>query len=610
MCGIVGYIGKNDCFDYILDGLKQLQNRGYDSAGLCTIFEKDFKITKFASDNESALTKIERNKNKHNKCKIGIGHTRWATHGEKNDINSHPHNDMYDNFSVVHNGIIENYSEIKNFLIKENFCFKSQTDTEVIVNLISYYYQKRGDGDVLFSIKEALSELQGTYALCILFKNETNKIYLTRKGSPLNVGINDDFAMISSENSGFCNLFKSYISVDNNDICILTNHDEKFNLVSDKKYEEKLLNHQEIILTPDPYPHWTLKEIYEQPISIQRAISFGGRVNNDEIKLGGLECKKDILKEINNLILLGCGTSLYAAQIGCYFLKEFCNFNTVQVFDGSEFCKNDIPKVGKTALIFLSQSGETRDLFESLKLANEFNLITIGIINVVDSYIAKEVDCGVYLNAGREVGVASTKSFTSQVIILKLISLWFAKIKEIKVVKKPEIIKSMYNLSYDIKSVIENNRDKVKMLAEKIKDKKSLFLLGKNSNEYYAKEGSLKLKEIGYIHSEAYNSSALKHGPYSLLEEDFPVIIFLNRDEFYEKNLSIIEEIKSRKGFVIVISEMIPEKCDFFLQINNNKSFKGLLSVILIQLLSYELSIIKGIDPDKPRNLAKVVTTD
>lgn len=610
MCGIIGYIGYECCYCNILNGLKQLQNRGYDSAGISTIADNKFITTKYAStQDETAITKLTKYENLHQESHIGIGHTRWATHGEKSDINSHPHIDFHGNFSLVHNGIIENYQDIKVFLEKNEFKLVSQTDTEVIVNLISYYYNLCKN--VTESINKTIEKIEGSYALCIICRHEPDMLYCIRRGSPLLVGICEKYAIVASENSGFCNMIKNCICLDDNDLCIIKKKNKGIKITTNNMYKERTV----AIDTSNKlgeYKHWMLKEIMEQPEAINRAINMGGRLASDEtVKLGGLDGMKKELLELNNLILLGCGTSYNACLIGCDYFKDMCNFNTVQVFDGAEFSEKDIPKkYGKTGLLLLSQSGETKDLFRCIDIGKKNDMCLIGCVNVNDSLIAREVNCGVYINAGREVAVASTKSFTSQVIVLSLISIWFAQNNNLNIHKRREMIASLRRLSLDVRTLVESSGKYVTEIAKYLLDHNTTFILGKGQYEFYAKEASLKLKEIGYIHAEAYSSSALKHGPYSLIVPKLPIILFVYNDTYVAKNMSIIEEIKSRDGYVICISDMIPSKCDKVIPIPHNKVFRGILSVVVTQLISYEIALLKGHDPDMPRNLAKVVTVD
>ena len=614
MCGIFGIVlvKNKNIYELIINGLTQLQNRGYDSAGICIIDNNEFRINKYAStDKLCAIDKLKSLDLKSNDIYTGFGHNRWATHGVKNDINAHPHLSNNKQFCIVHNGIIENYIELKQLLIKNNYIFKSQTDTEVIVNLIEYNYKLTNN--VVDSINKTIEMIRGTYGLIIQFLGEPDILYCIRNGSPLLVGQDDENIIITSEQSGFCGIVKNYITLHNDDLCIIIREDDKIDVKTQQNYKKKDLIHLNLELSPDPFKHWTIKEIYEQPNVVLNSINKGGRIkNNCEVKLGGLEQNKENLEKIDNLILLGCGTSYFAGLYGMYFFKNLCNFNTVQVFDGAEFNENDIPKIGITAFILISQSGETKDLHRCIEIAKNNNIVTMGIINVVDSLIAREVDCGIYCNAGKEVGVASTKAFTSQVVCLSLTALWFSGLKNTNLKKREKMIKDLHNLSNDIQMTLDNCKKKIEQIAKYITSD-NMFLLGKGSDEFIAKEGSLKIKEISYIHAEGYSASSLKHGPFALLDENFPVII-LNLDQTHRyKILNCYEEVSSRNAPILFLtndSSIINEiDCDY-LVIPENKSYSSLLGMIPIQLLAYFLSINKGINPDKPKNLAKVVTVE
>ena len=619
MCGIFGIVLNNNnenIYNLILNGLTQLQNRGYDSAGVCIIKNNKFEVNKCASTNKiNALDKLmnmKHIKELKEDIYIGIGHNRWATHGVKNDTNAHPHLSCDSNFVIVHNGIIENYNEIKQKLIKEGFFFNSQTDTEVIVNLLQYNYNKKGN-DMTNIIKQTIEELRGTYGLLIQSLYEPNKLYCVRNGSPLLIGQNEEEVIVTSEQSGFCNKMSNYITLHNDDICVITKTENNIVINTSHNYIKKNVTLVDSNLTPHPYKHWTIKEINDQPEVILNSINKGGRIKNaSEVKLGGLEQHIDSLKIIDNIIILGCGTSYFAGLYGMYFFKQLCQFNTVQVFDGAEFNEQDIPLIGNTAFILVSQSGETKDLHRCIEISKNNNITTIGIVNVVDSLIAREVDCGIYCNAGKEVGVASTKAFTSQVVCLSMAAIWFSTLQNINEKKRVRMVSDLHNLSSDIKLTLELCRENIKEYITKI-NKSNMFLLGKGSDEFIAKEGALKIKEISYIHSEGYSSSSLKHGPFALLDENFPVII-LNMDQTHRaKTLNCYQEVSSRNAPVLLITNDIlissDVSCDI-IYVPENKSYGSLLGIIPIQLLAYHLSINKGINPDKPKNLAKVVTVE
>ena len=530
----------------------------------------------------------------------------------KDDINAHPHLSNNKNFVLVHNGIIENYSKLKAELIQNGYYFISQTDTEVIVNLIEYNYSIYND--TFEAIKKTTEVLEGTYGLIIQSINDKNKLYCVRNGSPLLIGQNEDKVIITSEQSGFCNMVKNYITLHNDDICVIEKKANNTIIINTSNtYLKKKITSFTTELSPHPFNHWTLKEINEQPNTVINAINKGGRIKNEsEVKLGGLEQNINILKEINNIIILGCGSSYFAGLYGMYYFKKICNFNTVQVFDGADFNQSDIPLIGNTAIVLISQSGETKDLHRCISIAKNNCITTIGIINVVDSLIAREVDCGIYCNAGKEVGVASTKAFTSQVVCLNLLSIWFAQIHNINEKKRIKMIRDLHNLSNDVKNTIEWCEIETKKIANKIKET-NMFLIGKGSDEYIAKEGSLKIKEISYIHSEGYSSSSLKHGPFALLDEHFPVII-INLDQTHKtKTLNCYQEVASRNSPIIFITNDITISKDVdceILLVPENTTFASLLGIIPIQLLAYYLSINRGINPDKPKNLAKVVTVE
>jgi len=620
MCGIFGIVLiKNDnIYNFIINGLIQLQNRGYDSAGICILKNHIFDIHKYASTNEiSAIEKLTEIsvsiKDYNTDIFFGIGHNRWATHGIKSDINSHPHLSNNKKFTIVHNGIIENYNEIKTKLIGNGFHFFSQTDTEVIVNLIEFNYINCGNS--FDAIQTTIKELRGTYGLIIQSLYEQNKMFCVRNGSPLLIGQNEDRVIITSEQSGFCNMVSNYITLHNDDICTIEKVDNVISVTTKHIYSNNKITIMESELYPHPYKHWTLKEINEQPMVVLNSINKGGRIkNNSEVKLGGLEQNTDALKFINNIIILGCGTSYFAGLYGMYFFKQLCNFNTVQTFDGAEFDNNDIPKIGQTAFILISQSGETKDLYRCIEIAKNNNITTIGIINVVDSLIAREVDCGIYCNSGKEVGVASTKSFISQVVCLSMAAIWFATLHNVNYKKRIRMICDLHNLSNDI-LITMSCKEQIIEISSKINKSNinNMFLLGKGSDECIAKEGSLKIKEISYIHSEGYSSSSLKHGPFALLDEEFPVII-LNLDQTHRsKTINCYQEVFSRNAPIIFITndEKTTEiNCKDIIYLPKNISYASLLGIIPIQLLAYYLSINRGINPDKPKNLAKVVTVE
>lgn len=614
MCGIIAGISK-DIVNILLEGLNQLQNRGYDSAGISLIQNEEFHTKKKASTQSDSALKYLESSNYNNDSLVGIAHTRWATHGAKTDINSHPHTSYDNKFVLVHNGIIENYKSIIEFLKKQNIQNISETDTECIVNLLAFNY--KNTGNIELSIRKTIDKLEGTWGLAILCIDTPNKLYCTRQGSPILVGSSNNCAIITSEQSGFSGKIQDYFILKNKDICTIEQHNDS---VSVKTYEENYTRKKVLVrssdLTPDPYEHWMLKEIFEQSESVKRVIKQGSRLlDNDKVHLGGLNDNIDILKSIDHIVLLGCGTSLNAAKFAIHYFKLLCSFVSVTWCDGADFNIDDISHYGSTALILLSQSGETKDLHRCIEIANHHNLFTIGIVNVVDSLIAREVECGCYLHAGREVAVASTKSFTSQAILLVMVAMWFSQVHEPRVkksIQRRKIIQDIRNLSKDVEKTLLC-RERIAAITDIFIDHNSCFILGKGKSESIAHEASLKIKEITYIHAEGYSTSSLKHGPFALLHEGFPVIMIVMDDEHHAKTLNAYEEVKSRGAKIITLTDInnYDNRNDpYTIIVPSNSTFSSLLSIIPIQLLSYEIAKMKNINPDQPRNLAKVVTVE
>jgi glutamine---fructose-6-phosphate transaminase (isomerizing) len=583
MCGIIACLG-DIASPHIISGLKQLQNRGYDSAGLSLIYQNKWFLKKYISIDQ--LNEID-----YPPSINGIGHTRWATHGAKTVENSHPHKSFNETFVIVHNGIIENYKLLKNFLLSKNYIFYSETDSEVIVNLLDYYYK---ENSIMISIEKTIQSMEGTWGICIQTINEPNIIYCVSNGSPLLISHNGSFAMVASESSGFCGKMSNYIELNTNDICKLEYINNKIKITTSYLYSLRTIC-AEPNETYIPCSDWTHKEIYEQPNTICNVIRNryeGGKII--------LDLNKELLSNIEHIILLGCGTSYYSACIGCKYMKEWCNFSSVQAVDAGEFTKYDIPK-GKCAFILVSQSGETKDLDKCFKLIDEYP--TIGVINKVDSVIARKVDYICYLNSGREVGVASTKSFVAQVTLLSMISLWFSQLNGVKA-EHISIISNLIQLQSDITETLNINMKPYVNLFDK-----SCFILGKDYDEYSAKEGALKIKELAYIHAEGYSSSSLKHGPFALLEPNFPVILLSPNDKYWSKNENVYEEIKSRGATVITITTETLER-ETTIIVPRNNTYQCILNIIPLQLLAYELCLHRGYNPDKPRNLAKVVSVE
>ena len=611
MCGITAFIGYFSGYKYVLHGMIMLSSRGYDAFSISGLdnTSNEFLVKKYVkSPDYSAIDKLSVFEKYFANCQSITSFSRWRTSSANTVNNMHPFTDFTNTFSLIHNGIIENYTDLKKELVtKYKIPFKTQTDSEIIVQLIGLYYQQTNN--VTKAIDMALDRLEGTYAFVILCKATPNNMYMTRHGSPLLIGFGEDFAMVASEQSGFSEYIQNYICLKDNDVITLTKKDGKIEYNKMHNYAVWKVTAKDISLTSAPFKTWMLKEINEQYDASLRAI--GGRLLNDtEVKLGGLESHTEMLKKMDHLILLGCGTSYNAGLLCLNVFKKISGFNTVQIFDGAEFEMEDIPRVGSTCLILLTQSGETKDLYRCLPIAKENDLFTIGVVNVVDSLIAREVHCGVYLNAGREVAVASTKSFTSQIQILHMIAIWFAQNRRINEIHRYDIIKGLRSLPYDIKSVIAGTDEKCKEVAMYLNKYSHMFVLGKGNAYAASLEGALKIKEIGYIHSSAHNTNSLKHGCMAILYDSYPVVFIVPDDKYFKSNMNVVNESKARGAKIICISnkDLNDTKCDIKIKIPNNKIFAPLLSVIPMQLVSYHIAIMQSRSPDRPRGLAKICT--
>lgn len=607
MCGITGIISKNNSYiiNVLINSLSMIENRGYDSVGICSVdYLNKFNIVKTLDNSKDLKSKI----NDNNTYKLAIGHTRWATHGGVTTKNCHPHISMNNLVIIVHNGIINNYKTLKKILIENDYKFYSDTDSEVIANYIEYLIIKKN-----YSIKEAINNLShildGTWALLILYLNENDTIYATRKGSPLLLAESDDYIMLASENSGFLNMFNNYISLKTNDIIKITNRGYESNF----NYNIYNLNKIDYNITPYPYEHWLLKEINDQPACIMNAINNGGRIKNNKIKLGGLNLLKETLnkKKFNHLLVFGCGTSYHVAMMTRYYFQNN-NFQSIQFIDASEFYEVDLPNINDNCLaIFCSQSGETYDIINCLKVCKTRNYFTIGVINVVDSYIARSVHCGVYMNSGKEVSVASTKSFVNSLVILSMIGMWFND--ENYNIDKITILRNLNNNVTNMLHNFEVNQ-KIETTSNFIIENNinSIFLLGTKELFPVAKEGALKLKEITYLHAEAYSALTLKHGPFAILDKNNITFLLIQCSES-KRLMSTYNEIISRNTNCFIVTDdnnLDLKNKDNIIFIENLIFYKEILFIIFFQKLSYDLAIKKNINPDKPKNLAKVVTVE
>jgi glutamine---fructose-6-phosphate transaminase (isomerizing) len=599
MCGIIGYYGKKELIPLLTTCLEKLQYRGYDSSGICVIDkDKNFYIQK----KKGKIEDLKKGINTTIDSNIGIAHTRWATHGEPSVLNAHPHLDCKNEIAIVHNGIIENYQTLKEVLIKEGHIIKSETDSEILAHLIEKFYE----GNIEIAVIKALECVVGTYGIAVVHKNE-NKIIAAKKGSPLVLGIGKDEFFISSDITAILDHTKKVIYLNDNEILIIS--DNEYNVknlngeIQDKEVHEVKWSSVEI--EKSGYKHFMLKEIFEQPMTIENVLR--GRIRDKKIKLS-INIKPETIKRI---IILACGTSWHSALIGKYLIEKMNRIEVVVDYASEFRYKNPIIKKGDI-VIAISQSGETADTLAALKEAKEKNSITMGIVNVVGSEIARTVDSGIYLHAGPEIGVASTKAFSSQIIALLLFSLYLRQESGYKI--DESILEEFNNIPSKINQVLKYS-EKIRKLAEEFKDSKNMLYLGRGINFPIALEGALKLKEISYIHAEGYPAAEMKHGPIALVDENMPVIFILNNNSVYEKILSNIQEIKARKGKVIIITDYIDEKIkqlsDNIIEVPKTKEeFAPIINIIPLQLLAYHIADLKGIDVDKPRNLAKSVTVE
>lgn len=608
MCGIIGYVGNDQqAVEVILDGLSKLEYRGYDSAGLAIVEEGrifvDKKSGKLSNLKESLKEKVHF-------ANIGIGHTRWATHGVPSDINSHPHCSCDGKVAIVHNGIIENYSTLKSELIENGYKFISDTDSEVIAQLFSYFY----NGDLLETIKKVKDRLKGSYALGIIHEAEPEKIVCTRKESPLIIGIGKNSNFIASDVPAILKYTRDVIFLENDEIAILEREKVRVydkNLNSIEKSINKIQWDMEQA-SKNGYPHFMLKEIEEQPEVVNKTLEFYTKEDGKE-KLTDLFEKIDFSK-VQEIDIIACGTAYYAGLQGANYLKKIANFKS-NVEIASEYRYSDPIIDERNVVIFVSQSGETLDTLMALRLAKSKGAKTIAITNVVGSTISREADVVIYTLAGPEISVASTKAYTAQVITFYLLSLEISlKLNRITEDKYKNYILKAHSLNGKIKEIF-NSKEKIKGIAETIKDKKNGFYIGRGIDEKVAREGSLKMKEITYIHTEAFPAGELKHGTIALIENETMVVVVATQEDMIEKVVSNIKELKARGAYIISITKNnykdIREVSDKVLYISDiDELLAPVLAVIPAQLFAYYTAVAKGLDVDKPRNLAKSVTVE
>lgn len=599
MCGIIAYFGKKNVAPILIDGLKKLEYRGYDSAGVCLLGNGELYSAK-VKGRVSELENLALNLKQAN---IGIAHTRWATHGEPNEVNAHPHFDCKKEIALVHNGIIENYSSLKEILEKEGHVFVSQTDSEVLSHLIEKFYI----GNLEEAIIKALKLVEGTFGIAVINKNES-KIVIARHGSPIVLGVGDDENIVASDAVAVLPFTKKVIYLNDGEVVVLNKDGYSIRNFSGEEIEREIdeIKWSATEIEKKGFKHFMLKEIFEQPASVENTLR--GRIDKDlNIKLS-----IDIdFKDIKRILIVACGTSWHSALIGKYLIEKLAEF-PVEVDYASEF-RYRKPLIGKgDLLVVISQSGETADTLAALRDAKVKGAKTLGIINVVGSTIAREVDSGIYLHAGPEIGVASTKAFSCQVTSLLLFALFLAE-KNNKSIDK-ELFEDINSLPQRIEEVL-NQSNNILLIAEKFKNSRDFLYLGRGINFPVALEGALKLKEISYIHAEGYPAAEMKHGPIALIDENMPALFLATKDHTYSKILSNMEEVGARGGKIIAVVNEIDNNIkklteNIIIVPNCKEEITPIINTIALQLMAYHIANLKGIDVDKPKNLAKSVTVE
>jgi len=612
MCGIVGYTGSKNAVPILLDGLKRLEYRGYDSAGIAILGENDIIIDKVAGKVEMLSRKIEK---KHYDSRTGIAHTRWATHGAPNDINAHPHLDCSGKLAVVHNGVIENYRSLKIYLEKKGHQFYTETDTEVLAHLFEEYYK----GDLFEAVREALLNVEGTYGIAVIERDNPGRIIAARLGSPLVVAKGEAGEyFVASDVAAIVRFTKDVIFLEEGEIVAVDAREGiKLADIKDnrqKKVEVHTIDMDLTEIEKNGYPHFMLKEIHEQASTILNATRGRLDAENGDAILQGLADYKDFFRNVNRIILTACGTSWHAALIGEYLIESIAGI-PVEVEYASEFRYRNPIIEEKTALFVISQSGETADTLAALREAKRKGARFFGICNVVGSTIARETDAGVYIHAGPEIGVASTKAFTSQVMVLVLIALYLGRRRDYSLSQGKNMVREIQSLPEKITELLQHEED-VKKIARYFRKAENALFLGRHINYPVALEGALKLKEISYIHAEGYPAAEMKHGPIALIDENMPCVVLANDDDImYEKVITNIQEVKARNGKVIAVAtkgnKKIKELVDDVLYVPFTvQALTPVINTIPLQLLAYFTAVERGCDVDQPRNLAKSVTVE
>lgn len=616
MCGIVGYTGFQDAYDIVINGLRRLEYRGYDSAGIVLEDTNNSFEVKKTKGKVSDLVEISENLKA--TSHVGMGHTRWATHGVPSDRNSHPHVSNDGKIALVHNGIIENYDTIKTMLIGKGFTFSSETDTEVLVNLIQYILDTQ---KINFSeaVRYALNEVYGAYAITVMHKDYPGVLVVGRLGSPLAIGLGDKEYFIASDASPFVEFTKEAVYLEDGHMATISLEKGveirsiKENEIIEPAIQELKLSLEQI--EKGGYEHFMLKEIFEQPKSIQDTLRGRLLVNEGIIKMAGIWDHLDRINKAERIIIIACGTSWHAGLIGEYLIEEFARI-PVEVEYASEFRYRNPIITEKDIVVAISQSGETADSMAAIKLAKEKGAFIYGICNVVDSSIARFSDAGSYTHAGPEIGVASTKAFTAQLTILSLIALKLGKNNgNLSNAEFMRLITELDNIPKKVEEVLKSTHDYVKEIAHDFVNSTNFLYLGRGFNFPAALEGALKLKEISYIHAEGYPAAEMKHGPIALIDENMPIVIIAPKKGHYDKIVSNVQEIKARKGKVIAVvnygDEQVASMADYVIEIpETSECFSPIVASIPLQLLAYYIAVYRGANVDQPRNLAKSVTVE
>jgi glucosamine--fructose-6-phosphate aminotransferase (isomerizing) len=608
MCGIVGYVGPREAAPILMDGLKRMEYRGYDSAGIA-IINGDGLVVRKAAGKLSVLADELAGSAPHGR--IGIGHTRWATHGAPTTPNAHPHTDRSGRIALIHNGIIENASDLRKALIDRGHEFTSETDTEVLAHLIGVFYE----GNLEEAVASALRDVDGAYGICVISADEPDVLVTARNGSPIILGIGDDEYLVASDQSAIVEHTRSVVYLDNGEMAILTPDGYRVRTLRSRRVDKPVNQIEWDLETIERggFEHFMLKEIFEQPESIENTMRGHLLPDTGDVRVYGLKLDDQVAKSIKRIIITACGTSWHSALIGKYMLEELARIPT-EVEYASEFRYRNPIVDEDTLVIAISQSGETADTLAALQEAIRRGARSVGLVNVVGSTIAREVDGGLYLRCGPEIGVASTKAFTSQVVALAMVTLRFARLKSMSLLDGKRYVEALAALPGQVAEILER-ADEVKVLAEEFADATNALYLGRGVNFPTALEGALKLKEISYVHAEGYPAAEMKHGPIALIDENMPVVVVAPRDAIYGKIVSNVQEVRARGGRIIAIVNpgdeeisalaeatfTVPETLDLLTPV---------LTVIPLQLFSYYVAVRRGCNVDQPRNLAKSVTVE